>query len=142
MGHYSLRAAGRLMTQHISQTPLKSVRGLGSAKEGVRHFIHQRVSALVLAVLLPYFLYSAFFALGSGYEAARAWVAAPWNTLILLALLGAGAYHMRLGMQVVAEDYTGGALRHLLLILNHIGSITVFAVGAFAVLRIAFGVGA
>ena len=33
------------------RTPLKSVRGLGSAKTGTEHFVHQRLTAAALVAL-------------------------------------------------------------------------------------------
>lgn len=38
------------------RTPLKNVRGLGSAKSGTGHFWWQRVSAAALALLAPWLI--------------------------------------------------------------------------------------
>ncbi|MEL7057243.1 MAG: succinate dehydrogenase, hydrophobic membrane anchor protein, partial [Pseudomonadota bacterium] len=86
-------------------TSAKSVRGLGSAGTGTQHHIRQRVTALALIFLVPWFLYSIIHACKAGYEGALIWVAQPINAILLILTLSAALYHMRLGMQVVIEDY-------------------------------------
>jgi succinate dehydrogenase / fumarate reductase membrane anchor subunit len=120
------------------RTPLGKVRGLGSAKHGAAHFIAQRVSALALLFLVPWFLISLIIAVRGGYTGATEWIAQPLNAVLILLGVGAALYHMRIGMQVVVEDYiakpgTKGAI----LILNTFLCIGLFAVAAFAVLKIA-----
>ncbi|MEL6257932.1 MAG: succinate dehydrogenase, hydrophobic membrane anchor protein, partial [Pseudomonadota bacterium] len=95
-----------MATQNL-RTPMGQVRGLGSAKEGVTHHIRQRVSALALIVLVPWFLYSMITATNAGYEGAVVWLSQPLNAFLMVFTLGAAFYHMRLGMQVVIEDYIG-----------------------------------
>ena len=59
------------MTKSI-RTPLGAVRGLGSAKAGAHHFITQRVSAIALLFLVPWFLISLIGAVRGGYDGAIA----------------------------------------------------------------------
>ena len=87
------------------RTPLKSVRGLGSAKTGTEHFVHQRLTAAALVVLGIWFLVFVLSLLGSDYATAAAAVAKPWNAVPLIGLLIAMFWHAQLGMQVVLEDY-------------------------------------
>ncbi len=120
------------------RTPLGKVRGLGSAKEGAGHFIGQRVSAIALLFLVPWFLISLLAAVRGGYEGAVDFIANPINAVLIIIALGAALYHMRIGMQVVIEDYIGRtATRIVLLILNSFACIALFAVAAFSVLGIA-----
>lgn len=124
--------------QQSIRTPLGRVRGLGAAKEGAHHFIVQRVSAIALIFLVPWFLISLLAAVRSGYDGAADFIANPLNAILILLAVGVALYHMRLGMQVVIEDYiakTGTKL--FLLILNTFISIGLFAVAAFSVLGIA-----
>lgn len=122
------------------RTPRKTARGLGSAKEGVNHFIAQRVSALALAILVPWFLLALITAYADGYDAARSFVASPVTAVLLIFLLSAAFYHMRLGMQTVIEDYVSGhGTRAAFLILNAFFAVGMWAVGVFAVLKIALG---
>lgn len=122
------------------RTPLAKARGLGSAKEGVGHFIQQRVSALALIVLVPWFVISAVLAVPAGYEGARQWMAQPWNAIALILLSGAAFFHMRLGMQVVIEDYIHKhGMKQALLILNAFVAIALFAATAMSVLKVWIG---
>ncbi|MBU6318441.1 MAG: succinate dehydrogenase, hydrophobic membrane anchor protein [Alphaproteobacteria bacterium] len=120
------------------RTPLGKVRGLGSAKKGVEHFIAQRASAIALLCLTPWILISLIGAIKGGYEGAVAWIGAPINAGLILVTIGAGVHHMRIGLQVVIEDYiakTGSKLS--LLILNTFISVLVFVAAAVAVLKLA-----
>ena len=119
-------------------TPAKAARGLGSAKSGTAHHIRQRVSAIALIFLVPWFLFSVMKAVLGGYADALAWAASPVNSVLLILTAGAAIYHMRLGMQVVIEDYIGkSGTRAALMILNTFFCAALFAVIALSVLRIA-----
>jgi succinate dehydrogenase / fumarate reductase membrane anchor subunit len=108
-------------------TPAKTTRGLGASKTGTSHHIRQRVSALALIVLVPWFLFSIMSAALGGYADAVAWIGSPLNATLLVLTAGAAFYHMRLGMQAVIEDYISKTgTRAALLILN-----TFFAAGLF-----------
>jgi len=120
------------------RTPLGKVRGLGSAKHGAAHFIAQRVSALALLVLVPWFLVSLIIAVRGGYNGAIEWIAQPFNAVVILLGVGAALYHMRIGMQVVVEDYIArSGTKAVILILNTFVCVVLFAVAAFAVVKIA-----
>ncbi|MEL6474464.1 MAG: succinate dehydrogenase, hydrophobic membrane anchor protein [Pseudomonadota bacterium] len=119
------------------QTPAKAARGLGSAKEGTGHYIKQRVSAIALIFLVPWFLFSVIGAARSGYTGALEWVAQPLTAILLILTFGAAFYHMRLGMQVVIEDYLWKrSARQGFLILNTFVAIALFAATALSVLKI------
>ena len=87
------------------RTPLKQVRGLGSAKEGTQHFLVQRMTALALIVLACWFLYFVVSLMQADYLTASDAVAKPWNATLLIAFLVAMFWHAQLGVQVVIEDY-------------------------------------
>ena len=131
------------MSTNSFLTPTKSARGLGSAKSGTEHHIRQRVSAIALIFLVPWFLFCLINAFDGGYDAARAWAGHPVNAILLILLASAAFYHMRLGMQVVIEDYiekTG--TRSALLILNSFVCIALFVTVALSVLKLWLGAGA
>jgi len=118
-------------------TPTKTTRGLGASKSGTSHHIRQRVSALALIVLVPWFLFSVMKAALGGYADALAWVSAHLNATLLVLTAGAAFYHMRLGMQAVIEDYIGKpGMRAALQILNTFFAATLFVVVVMSVLRI------
>jgi succinate dehydrogenase / fumarate reductase membrane anchor subunit len=120
------------------RTPLGKVRGLGAAKEGAHHFIGQRVSALALLFLVPWFLISLLLAVRGGYESATDFIANPVNAVLILITVGGAIYHMRIGMQVVIEDYIAKtSTKFILLILNTFVCVALFAAAGFAVLSVA-----
>ena len=124
-------------------TSTKSVRGLGAAGAGTQHHIRQRVTAVALFFLVPWFVYSIVQAYKAGYEGALNWVAQPLNAILLILTLSAALYHMRLGMQVVIEDYIAkSGTRQALLILNTFAVIALGAATILSVLKIWFTAGA
>jgi succinate dehydrogenase / fumarate reductase membrane anchor subunit len=125
------------------RTPLGRVRGLGSAKHGVGHFIGQRVSAIALLLLILWGVYSALGLAQADYAAARGWMASPWHAVPLALLLAVALYHGNLGMRVVIEDYIHKPVsRNALLILSLFVCWLGVAVGVFSILKVAFGAGA
>ena len=87
------------------RNPLKTARGLGSAKEGTHHFIVQRITAIALVFLGLYVLGLVVFNAGADYATVRAAVANPFNATVLVAFLVAMFWHAQLGLQVIVEDY-------------------------------------
>lgn len=87
------------------QTPLARVRGLGSAKSGLHHWWHQRLTAIALVPLMIVTLIL-IARLGTlDYEGAMAMMANPFVSALLLLLVLVGFYHAAMGLQVVLEDY-------------------------------------
>jgi len=122
------------------RTPAGRVRGLGSAKEGTMHFVRQRVSALALLILVPWFLITGVMAMQGGYSSVVEWMASPLNAALLILTLGAAFYHMRLGMQVVIEDYISkSGTKHFLLILNTFIAVALFVVTVMSVMKLWIG---
>ena len=87
------------------RTPLNRVLGLGSAKDGTEHFISQRISAIALALLGLWFLYSMLTIESLSYLDVLRFVASPINAVLLSLLSITVCYHAWLGIQVVIEDY-------------------------------------
>ena len=87
------------------RTPLKRARGLGSGKTGTGHWWWQRVTAVLLVLLVPWLVGLLVSLVGADFEAARHVVARPWNAIPLAAFVIAAFWHAKLGMQVVIEDY-------------------------------------
>lgn len=124
------------------RTPRKVTKGLGAAKEGVNHWIAQRVTAIALVVLVPVLLVQLMGAYGGGYDAARAWIGAPINAILLILFVSAAFYHMRLGLQVVVEDYiTKPAAKVILLLINTFFAGGAWVVAVFAILKTALAAG-
>lgn len=122
------------------KTPLKKVRGLGSAKDGTHHFWMQRVTALALIPLVLWFGFSAASLPNASYEAVVAWLDSPFNATMLVFFLIAGFYHGALGMQVIVEDYIAEEwVRIAGIIVVQVLSFFLAALGVFAVLKISLG---
>ena len=120
------------------RTPLKNVRGVGAAKTGTEHFVHQRLTATALVGLSIWFVVFVLSLLGSDYITAVDAVAKPWNAILLVGFLIAMFWHAQLGLQVVLEDYVHTSLPALALqttvkFIAVLGAI----VSVFAVARIA-----
>jgi len=97
------------MTQNLNsmRTPLAKVRGLGSAKSGVHHWWHQRISAVAMVALVIASIYLVFKVAGADYAGAVILLQNPFHAAILLLLIFTGFWHAMLGIQVVIEDYVG-----------------------------------
>ena len=90
----------------LSHLALARARGLGSAQSGTEHFWAQRVTALANLVLLVFLIYSVIRLAGEPLDVVRAYFALAARRRPRLAVRGfVATYHMRLGMQVIIEDY-------------------------------------
>ena len=87
------------------ETPLGRVRGLGSAKSGLEHWWHQRLTALALIPLMVWFAVSLIVIASGTYQEAVDWIKDPIVAGLMILMLAAGYYHLKLGMQVIIEDY-------------------------------------
>lgn len=120
------------------QTDRQRVTGLGSAKEGVAHWWSQRITAIALVPLGLLFIFPFAGALGTSREDVLALYSHPWHAIIAGLFIIVAFNHLRLGVQVVVEDYVHGAMRTALLIANTL-FCTLFAFGGlFAIAKIAF----
>lgn len=124
----------------MMRTPLRRVLGLGSAKDGTQHFWMQRLTAVALVPLTVFFVFLVISLQGEPYEAVRATVANPFVAILMLLFIISGAYHMKLGMQVIIEDYVHAeALKVVALIGNVFFAFAVGLAAVWAVVKISFG---
>jgi succinate dehydrogenase / fumarate reductase, membrane anchor subunit len=122
------------------RSPIGRVLGLGAAKEGVSHWWSQRVTAVALVILSLWFVSALLRLPDFSHAAVTAWIAMPFNAVLLLLLIGTLIYHSQLGLQVVVEDYvTHHGLKIATMLLLNFVHVVLAALGIFAVLRIAFG---
>ena len=90
------------------RSSLGRVRGLGSAKEGVRHWWAQRVTAIALVPLSIWFVVAVISLMGADYTEYQAWIGQFGNALLMILTTLVLFYHGYLGMQVIIEDYVHG----------------------------------
>ena len=122
------------------RTPLSKVRGLGSAKSGTGHFWMQRVTAVANVFLALAFVAVLICLVGKPYDAAMKTLANPLVSILMLLFVTSGLVHMRLGMQVIIEDYIQAeGAKIVALMLNNFVTIAVGVASVFAILKIAFG---
>jgi len=121
-------------------TPLKRVRGLGSAHEGPDHFVRQRLTAAANLVLIPFAVGLIATLAGADLSVVKATLSHPAIAIALIILILSTAVHMRLGMQVIIEDYVQAeGSKMLLLLANTFFSAGVAVIAIFAVLKLSFG---
>jgi succinate dehydrogenase / fumarate reductase membrane anchor subunit len=123
------------------RTPLGRVRGLGSAKSGTVHFWHQRVTAIANVFLVTAFVVILVSLLGSGHARVTQILGSPLVTIIMLLMIGSVTYHMKIGMQVVIEDYVhDDKWKFAAILANAFFAVAVAACCAYALLKISSGV--
>ena len=120
------------------RTPLSRVEGLGSAKSGTHDFWMQRLTAVALVFLAPWFALSALQFVGADPADVADYLSEPWNTVLMLLFLVALAKHLSIGMQVIIEDYFHHeGLKLAAILMNRFGIWLIAAAAAYSVLRIA-----
>jgi len=123
------------------RTPLARVRGLGSAKSGTDHFWRQRLTAVANVPLVIAFVVIVVSLLGRNHAAVVQILGSPIVAIVLLLFIGSATYHMKLGMQVIIEDYVHDErLKLAAIVANIFFAIAVGAACVYALLKLSFGV--
>lgn len=119
------------------RTPAALVRGLGSIRSGTHHFWLSRVTALANIPLSIGFLVIALMLAGKDRAGAISVVSHPLAAIVLLGFILSICVHMRLGMQVIIEDYVHSeATKIVLLVLNTLFAAGIALASAYAILKI------
>jgi succinate dehydrogenase / fumarate reductase membrane anchor subunit len=122
------------------QTSLKHARGFGSGKSGTAHFWQQRVTGVAALLLSLVYVVLLVKLQGDDYAAVMATLGNPFVAVLMLAFLGVSVWHMKIGMQVIIEDYVNQPLlRVLALMANSFFSALVGIASAVALIKITFG---
>ena len=121
-------------------TDIGRVRGLGSAKSGARHWWHTRLTAVGNLLLTLWFVTSLLRLPSFEYRLVMEWLASPLSAIPMALLLISVLYHLRLGLQVVIEDYVHDeALKFGAIVLLNFYVIATGALALFSILKIALG---
>jgi succinate dehydrogenase / fumarate reductase, membrane anchor subunit len=130
----------RLMERQRMRSPLGRVMGLGSAKEGVKHWWMQRLSSIALIPLALWFVASDIGMLGAEHRAFVGWMSSPVVATLMVLTIGATFYHAQIGAQVVIEDYVHGEGAKLAaIVITKLAALALAVAGILAVLMIAIG---
>ncbi|HEY6992616.1 MAG TPA: succinate dehydrogenase, hydrophobic membrane anchor protein [Xanthobacteraceae bacterium] len=122
-------------------TPLARVRGLGSAKSGTTHFWRQRLTAVANVPLSIAFVFIVVGLLGRNHAAVVQILGSPLVAVVMLLFIMSITAHMRIGMQVIIEDYVHDERAKLtLLMANTFFAVAVAFTSAFAIFMLSFKV--
>jgi succinate dehydrogenase / fumarate reductase membrane anchor subunit len=120
------------------RTPLARARRLGAAKSGTGHFWWQRVTAVVLALLVPWLVGLLVSLVGADIGRVYEVFSRPYNAILMALFVVALFWHAKLGMQVVIEDYVHNrAVELTLLVLNLLLCVLGALASLYAIARIA-----
>jgi succinate dehydrogenase / fumarate reductase, membrane anchor subunit len=124
---------------HI-RTPLARVRGLGTAKSGTEHFWRQRLTAVANIPLTIAAVLIVIDLLGRNQAAAAQILGSPLIAIIMLLFVGSITLHMKIGMQVIIEDYVHDeAVKIALLMANTFFTVAVGLAAVYGILKLSFG---
>jgi len=124
---------------HI-RTPLAKVRGSGTAKSGTEHFWRQRLTSVANIPLTIAVVVILIMLLGRNQAAAAQILGSPLVTIIMLLFIASTIAHMKIGMQVIIEDYVHDHSTKLtLLMANTFFCAAVGLAAAYGILKLSFG---
>ena len=128
-------------TTKSMRTPLGRVRSLGASGSGTSDFWRQRVTAVAMVLLVVPVIVVVMMLLGRNQAGAVQILGSPLVAIILLLFLIASAWHMKIGMQVVIEDYVhNGKLKLAAVMANNFFAFAVALASIYAILKLSSGV--
>ena len=123
------------------RTPLGRVRALGASHSGTGDFWRQRLTAVAMVLLIVPVIVVVMMLRRSNHAGAAQVLSSPAVAIILLLFIIASCWHMKIGMQVVIEDYVHGEKRKLASIMaNNFFCFVVALASVYAILKLSSGV--
>jgi succinate dehydrogenase / fumarate reductase membrane anchor subunit len=95
----------RYDTTRTMRTPLARAKGLGAAGHGAEHWWLHRMTAVSNIPLIVAFVIIIASLAGTTYQGAISIVSHPFVAIVLILAVISVTNHMRLGMQIIIEDY-------------------------------------
>ncbi|MGA7804473.1 MAG: succinate dehydrogenase, hydrophobic membrane anchor protein [Bradyrhizobium sp.] len=130
-----------MSTEKSMRTPLGRVRNLGASHSGTSDFWRQRLTAVAMTLLIIPVVVIVMMLLGRNQAGAAQILGSLPIAVILLLFIIASAWHMKIGMQVVIEDYVHNELLKLAVIMaNNFFCIAVALASGYALLKLSSGV--
>ena len=122
------------------RSPLGTVLGFGSARQGVHHWWVQRLSAVALVPLGIWLVVSLLTLPSLDYTTVIAWMSGSWTALALVLFVLTASWHSQLGVRVIVEDYVhGSGPKMVALIVLTFVHVLIAAAGVLAILKVTFG---
>ncbi len=123
------------------RTQLKKVRGLGSAMggPGTDHFWMQRLTAVSNILGAAFLAYAGVSLVGASRTSVQLFFSNPLNAVVALLIVISITFHMRLGMQVIAEEYAPRWLKVPCLFLNTFWTFSVAVACTLAIIKLYLG---
>jgi succinate dehydrogenase / fumarate reductase membrane anchor subunit len=123
------------------RTPLGRVRSLGSSHSGTSDFWRQRLTAVAMVLLILPVIVVVMMLLGRNQAGAAQILGSPLVALVMLLFIVASVWHMKIGMQVVVEDYVHSETVKLVAIMaNNFFSVALALASIYAILKLSSGV--
>ncbi len=123
------------------RTPLGRVRNLGASHSGTSDFWRQRLTAVAMTVLIVPVIVVVLMLIGSNQAFAKQTFSSLPIAIIMLLFIVASAWHMKIGMQVVIEDYVHNEKIKLASVMaNNFFCIAVALASIYAILKMSSGV--
>jgi succinate dehydrogenase / fumarate reductase membrane anchor subunit len=130
----------RTDTSRSMRTPLARVKGLGAAGHGVEHWWIHRVTAVSNIPLVIAFVIIVAGLAGSDYARAISIVSHPLIAILLILAVISVTNHMRLGMQIIIEDYVHDkGWKIVAVIANNFYAVIIAVACLYAILKVSLG---
>ena len=123
------------------RTPLERGRGLGSVHTGTSDFWRQRLTAVAMTLLIVPVLVVILMLIGRNHAGAAQILGSIPIAIILLLFIVASTWHMKIGMQIVIEDYVHSEKVKLACVMaNNFFCVAVALASIYAILKLSSGV--
>ncbi|HEV2557820.1 MAG TPA: succinate dehydrogenase, hydrophobic membrane anchor protein [Microvirga sp.] len=133
-------ADNRADTRVSMRTPLARVKGLGAAGHGAEHWWLHRMTAVSNIPLIIAFTVIVASMAGRTYDETVAIVSHPLVAILLILAVVSVTNHMRMGVQIIIEDYVHDkGLKIAALLANTFYAVVIAVACLYGLLKIGLG---